>query len=72
MVINLKAFKDNIAKEEFGMTAAEAWGKNICIDCKQPALPKCHTFEGRKEYQLSAMCEECFDKMVDALPPLFE
>ena len=44
-----------------GMTTAEAWAKGICIDCKQPALPKCHTDEGRGEYRISGMCEECFD-----------
>lgn len=62
---NLQDFKDNLAREACGITAAEAWAKGICIDCKQPAAPKCHTDAGRGEYRISAMCEECFDKMFE-------
>lgn len=60
---NLQDIKDSLAKDACGMTTAEAWAKGICIDCKQPAAPKCHTPEGRGEYRISAMCEECFDAL---------
>jgi hypothetical protein len=59
---DLQNFKDALAMDACGMTAAEAWAKGICIDCKEPALPKCHTEDGRGEYRISAMCEECFDE----------
>jgi hypothetical protein len=60
---NLQDFKDALAVDACGITAAEAWEKGICIDCKQPAGPKCHTPAGRGEYKISAMCEECFDAL---------
>lgn len=31
--------------------------------CKQPALARCHTNAGRREFYISGMCEQCFDKM---------
>ena len=56
-------FKDTLAKAVHGMTAAEAQAKGVCIDCKQEAASKCHSTEGRAEYKISAMCEECFDTL---------
>ena len=60
---NLQDFKDSLAKDAHGITAQEAWSKGICIDCKQPAGPKCHTPDGKGEYRISATCEECWDAM---------
>lgn len=59
--MNLQSFKDKLALFKFGMTAREAWSKGICIDCKQPALLKCHTKAGRYVYHIHSICEECFD-----------
>ncbi len=61
--MGLQDFKNNLARSAHGITAQEAWEKGICIDCKEPALPKCHTDAGRDEYRISATCEECFDEM---------
>jgi hypothetical protein len=61
--MDLKQFQDALAKDAHGMTVDDAWAKGICIDCKQPAEPKCHTEEGNREYHISAMCEECFDAL---------
>jgi hypothetical protein len=63
--LDLQAVKDQLSTAAHGITAAEAWAKGICIDCKEPAAPKCHTPEGHGEYRISAMCEECFDKMAE-------
>lgn len=63
IAMGFQGFKDSIAKEAHGMTAAQAQKTGICIDCKQLALPKCHTDAGRREYRISAICEECWDAM---------
>jgi hypothetical protein len=62
---DLKEFKNTMAKGIFGMTVDEAHEKGICIDCNEPALPKCYSPAGKREYQISGMCEQCFDKMFD-------
>ena len=35
----------------------------LCISCREPALPKCYSEAGRREYSISGMCEKCFDEM---------
>lgn len=61
---DLQKFKDNLSILATGMTKQEAISKNICIECKQPnPLSRCHTYLGKKEYYISGMCEECFDKL---------
>jgi hypothetical protein len=59
----LEQLKDELAKSAFGVTKKEVQDKGICINCKQPALPKCHSEAGKREYRISGMCEECFDKL---------
>ena len=61
----LEEFKDNLAKNLFGMTRKEAREKGICLECKNLAAPRCHSQAGKKEYLISAICEECFDKMFE-------
>lgn len=51
----------------FGMTMAEALSKGICIQCKEPAIPKCYSEMGVKEYSISALCERCFDENTTSL-----
>lgn len=60
---SLENLKQSLAVEAHGITPQEAWSKGICIECKKPALEKCHTADGRGEYRISAMCEECFDAL---------
>ena len=57
---NLQEFKDEMGKMSYGMTVNEAIAKNICIVCKIP--PRFKTEAGKREYQLSAFCEYCFDE----------
>lgn len=33
----------------------------LCIECKLPALPGCHSDAGRREFAISGLCEICFD-----------
>lgn len=66
MKIDLNKFKEELAKKAFkGMSPQQAWEKDICIKCKQPAIPNCYSFEGLKEYRISALCEKCFDNMFE-------
>lgn len=60
----VKDFQDNLAKDLFNMTREEAIAKSICIDCKEEALPKCYSENGRKEYLISGLCELCYDKAI--------
>jgi len=52
---------DKLTKDIFGMTKQEAQKDGICIRCNQKAEPKCHSAAGLREYQISGLCEECFD-----------
>jgi hypothetical protein len=61
--MNLGDLKDELSQAAFGITKAEAHSKGICIECKELALPKCYSEAGKKEYQISGMCEACFDAM---------
>lgn len=58
-----KQFFDNVAISTFGMTKGEARQKAICVKCKEPAADKCHSAAGQREYEISCICEECFDAM---------
>ena len=61
--MNLRAFKDNLAKELYGETAKEAQEFGLCIQCKQDALSNCYSEAGKREYKISGLCEKCFDKI---------
>lgn len=40
---------------------------NVCVVCNRgDALSRCTTPSGRREFRMSAICEECFDAMFDA------
>lgn len=59
--MDLQKFKDAISIAATGQTAAQGQAKGLCINCHEPALPKCYSEEGRREYAISGMCEKCFD-----------
>lgn len=61
----LQEFKDELAKGVYGKTVSEARQEGVCIECWEPALPKCYSEAGRKEYQISGLCELCFDAMFE-------
>lgn len=48
---------------EFRAEVARAQDDGMCIVCRQPALPRCHSDAGRREYWISGTCEQCFDEM---------
>jgi hypothetical protein len=47
----------------FGATKVEALEKGVCIQCGKPALERCYSSAGRKEYRISGLCELCFDSL---------
>ena len=64
-------------KQLFGMTLEDAHSKGICIRCQEPALvmsadgtskynPELfYSAAGKQEWNISGMCEKCFDNMFD-------
>ncbi len=57
----LKSFKDDLAKNLFGITKEQALKKEICIDCKKDMT----TFETNieeSEWNISGLCNSCFFK----------
>lgn len=62
--ISLQEFKDKMAKQLFGSTLTDAKETGICIKCKEPALEKCYSKAGKKEFYISGLCELCFDKLI--------
>ena len=63
--MNLQKFKDNLSKSIYGATAKETIKSGLCIDCGKEALPKCYSDAGRREYQITGLCEECFDSIFE-------
>ena len=61
--MNLNDLKKSLAEEAGLLPREEAWKTGVCVQCRQPALPKCYSEAGRREYRISGMCEECFDAL---------
>ena len=59
----LQKMKDKMATDLYGETAKDAQDKGLCIQCKEPAIPKCYSDAGRREFYISGMCEVCFDEL---------
>jgi len=56
---DLKQMAINAARVEIAKDALSRDG--MCISCREPALPKCYSEAGRREYGISGLCEKCFD-----------
>lgn len=55
---------DKMAQEIHGMTKTEALAKKVCLECKQAITDASfYSPRGRREYEISAYCEPCFDKI---------
>lgn len=63
--MNISELKDKLAKELSGEDYADIQKSGLCIQCKEPALPKCYSEAGRKEFKISGLCERCFDAMFE-------
>jgi len=58
----MKKLKDEMSKSTFGITLTEALQKDICVRCKKKAT--FYSMAGLAEYQISGLCEPCFDEIV--------
>lgn len=63
--MNLSEIKDVMAKQIYGKTITEAQAEMKCIQCGDNALDKCYSQAGRNEFDISGLCEECFDKIME-------
>jgi hypothetical protein len=68
----LQDLKDQLSRMvNQGMTRDEAVAKDICVRCKLPMHELGHpesrfkTITGVKEYQISGLCEYCFDEIME-------
>lgn len=59
--MSLDDFLDRGYRKAFGESREEAKQNRRCVVCKQP--PVFYTDAGRREYEISGVCEMCFDKM---------
>jgi len=59
---SLEVFKAMLRKNANLEDTATSIPAGMCISCRQPALPKCYSDAGRREYAISGMCEQCFDE----------
>jgi hypothetical protein len=62
---DLQKLKDTLSTKLFGETVESAAEAGLCIRCKEPAIPKCYSDAGRKEFSISGLCELCFDEICD-------
>lgn len=61
--MTLQDVKDELAMMAYGMTRSEALKQNICIQCKESITENSfYTANGKLEYQISGLCEHCYDK----------
>ena len=58
-------FKDFLSSAAFGRKVSETQPLGNCVACGEFAEPKIHTPEGLKEFEISGMCEECFDALFE-------
>ena len=57
----LQSFKDDLAKNLFGITKKQAIERLVCIDCKK-SMECFETNIECKEYYISGLCNSCFFK----------
>ena len=64
---SLEEVKHSLAKSLFGEDYQDIQESGLCIQCREPALPKCYSEAGRKEFKISGLCEKCFDEIMSPL-----
>ena len=64
--MSLQKLKDAISLSAHGMTKQEAHAQDVCVKCKELWWKKTRSNAGKQEYQISGLCEECFDNITKA------
>ena len=68
MGMMLQELMDILSVEFFGKTKAQAISEGVCLECGGDHKLNCYSDAGLKEYQISALCEKCFDAIADTFP----
>jgi hypothetical protein len=60
----LLSYREMLARKVFGASMEECKELHICVHCKEsPDAPRTYSPAGEKEYQLTGLCEICFDQL---------
>ena len=62
---DLDLLKEQLDHTVYGMSREEAWRQGVCISCRRHWTKGTYSTSGVNEYKISALCEQCFDKIVD-------
>lgn len=54
--------KDMLQTKVLKIPVADAKSKGLCASCGHPAMGNCYSDAGGREYQISGICERCFDR----------
>lgn len=49
------------AECDFVVPSKTAIDQGVCAACGKPALERCYSEAGRREFHISGLCEPCFD-----------
>jgi hypothetical protein len=61
--MSLQNFKDKLSMDLYRKTTKEAVDSGNCIQCGLPAMQRCYSDDGRREFHISGLCEVCFDEI---------
>jgi hypothetical protein len=53
-----------LSKSAFGENTQDLRAEGKCIECEEPALSKCYSDVGKREYGISGLCEVCWDNII--------
>jgi len=60
----MQKFIDDMTKQAHGISNSEAIEKGVCVECKKRVfINRLRDELNRKEYAISALCQECQDKV---------
>lgn len=61
----MNSTSERMAKALYGWTAKEAIAERKCVKCRGDADALTYSDAGAREYEISGVCEQCFDEMFD-------
>lgn len=61
--VPLKIIQDKIAEGFYGQTVDDAHENQTCIHCKLPVADRILSERAWREYELSGLCQICFDTL---------